>query len=262
MTREIINAVPFWWLIILTMLALSLIGYLSARISAHLFSEPANYDQRRLANTLIGILSGGFSILLAFVIINTWNYLLSARLVTSQEDDNISLLLHDIAAFPQKEQDKLRAAIREYTVAVRVDEWKAMREGQESPKAWDAIENLYNQIQAYQPQTSQEKIYYTQLIINLNNLLQARRERLNNSASVIPEHLRMSLIIGSVMLIIVLGIIRGESKIFYIMPMMFFSAALGFNLGLALSFDFPFSGDIAVSNEPFYKGVLSKLPDP
>ncbi|CDZ78928.1 hypothetical protein BN59_03243 [Legionella massiliensis] len=261
MAREMINIIPFWCLIILTMLILTLVGYCSARISSYFFSRRVGDDQRKLANTLIGILSGGFSILLAFVIINSWNYQLSARLLTSQEADYLSILLHNITVFPKDEQETLRSAIRDYVVAVRTDEWQAMKGGQDSPKAWDAIDKLYTVVQAYNPQESQEKIYYVRLIANLNELLQSRRERLNGVTSIIPGHLRMALILGSILLIVVLGAMRGEATIFYIMPLMFFSVVLGFNLALALSFDYPYSGDISVSNKPFYRGVLGELSD-
>jgi hypothetical protein len=36
---------------------------------------------------------------------------------------------------------------------------------------------------------------------------------------------------------------------------------VGFNLGLALTFDYPFSGDISISNKNYYEGILSQFSD-
>ncbi len=261
MIRQLINILPFWSLILLSMLAFTILGYFVAWISTFFYSQPINKDHRHLSNILIGILSGGFSILLAFTIITTWNYQLQARLTTSREADNISVLIHDVAAFPQEIRDKLMEIIRQYTVAVRIDEWKAMKNGKESTKAWNALNDLYASIIAYQPKSDHEKVFYQQLVNGINELLKSRRERLNGIYSIIPESLRESLIFGSIILVIILGIVRGEVTLFFLSPFLFFSIFLGFNLALALSFDYPFSGDIAVTNNQYYSGVLGNLSD-
>jgi hypothetical protein len=99
------------------------------------------------------------------------------------------------------------------------------------------------------------------LINTLNELLKARRERLNGLKSIIPLPLRTALIIGSIFLVITLGGIRGERTFYYLIPILLFALVLGFNLALALSFDYPFSGPISVPNRLFYSGALSLFPD-
>lgn len=259
--REIINVIPFWWLVTICILFFISLAYFAATTSAYFISDPINKEQRDLANTLISILSGGFSIMLAFVIINTWNYLLTARNVTSKEANYLSVIGRDSLAFQPQVRDGLLQAVRDYAVAVRVDEWKTMRHGQASPKAWDALGNLFTYIQKYEPKTKQEYIYYSQILSNLNLLLDARRERLNDLQSVIPGPLKQALLVGSMFLALILGAIRREGGFLYITPVLLFSAVLGFNIGLALSFDYPFSGDIAVSKELFYSGGLKLFSD-
>src|SRR5262245_7192036 len=92
MIRTLIDSVSFWWLIIICIVFFLVLTYFSARISVYFFSRPVDINHRDLANSLIGILSGGFSILLAFVIINTWNYFLMARSATSKEADYLALI--------------------------------------------------------------------------------------------------------------------------------------------------------------------------
>ncbi|CDZ76094.1 hypothetical protein BN59_00358 [Legionella massiliensis] len=261
MAREIINIVPFWWLIIFTMVFFMIISYVAAHISTYFFHKPIDKDHRDLANTLIGILSGGFSILLAFVIINTWNYLLEAKNATSKEADYLALIVRNSNVFPEDAKNKITQAAGDYAVAVRVNEWKKMRHGKESPLAWQAIENLYQTIQSINPDSDHDKYYYNQILIDVNELLKARRERLNELSSIIPPPLREALIAGSILLAIILGAIRGEGNFFYLMPVLLFSLVLGFNLALALNFDYPFSGEIAVSNQIFYSGALSQFSD-
>jgi hypothetical protein len=261
MTREIINNVSYWWLIILCMLFFLILSYLSARISVYFFSKPVDKDYWYLTNSLIGILSTGFSILLAFTIINTWNYQLVALNASSREAAFLALMVRNSAVFPPEAKEKIIKATLNYAVAVRIDEWKMMRKGKDSQKAWDAIEQLNTAIQNYIPQTAKEKFYYSQVVSHMDNLLQARRDRLTEIVSVIPHALRTALVIGSILLTIILGGIRSESDLYHLMPVLLFSPMLGFNLALAINFDYPYSGDIAVSNKLYYSGVLGQFSD-
>lgn len=261
MFRNIINIVPFWWFIFASLAFFGGLSYAAAVISKQYLGHKVDNDYRMISNTLINILSASFSILLAFVIINTWNYRLQARASVAQEADYLSIILRESTVFPSEIKDKFIQSIKNYTIAVRVDEWKKMREGFESAQAWAALEALYKEVQSYQPITPHESIYYTQIVSHINALVAARRERLNQLESVIPKQLRQAIIVGSVLLVLILGAIRGESTFLNNMPVLLFSVVLGFNLALALSFDYPFSGDIIIDNHLLYSGILGQFPD-
>jgi hypothetical protein len=262
MIRELLNLVPFWGGILFSMLFFLILGYCSALLSARFFNFPIDKSHRRLANISIGIMSAGLSILIAFVIINAWNYQLKARLAVVREANSIAVLLYMGKQFPPEFRDKLIKLTENYAVSVRIDEWKTMRLGETSPKAWTAIDKLFTQVQSYHPQTEREKLFYITTVKALNQLLELRRERINEIKSVIPRELKNALIIASILMVIMLGLIRGEADPLHIMPYLFFTLFIGFNLALALNFDYPFSGDISVTSRAFYTGLLGKIPDP
>lgn len=261
MFREIINIIPFGILITLLMAMFIIISYLSAHFSDHFFFHEKDNNHRQLSNSLMSILTGGFFVLLAFIIINTWNYLQDASNAASKEADYLAIIIRDIAVFPPETKSRIKEAVRNYTVAVRVDEWAAMKHGEENPEAWSALNNLYLEMQKYEPVSRKEFLYYKLVLNNINEVLLSRRERLNKVDSIIPKSLSYSIFWGSIVLAFILGIIRGKDSLIKLSPMLLFSALLGFNLALALSFDYPYSGDIAVSNKIFYTGVLKEFSD-
>jgi hypothetical protein len=260
MYRELINALPIWQLIVFIMIGLIIIAYLAALIPSYWY-KIVDDSHREVANTVIGLLSGGFFILLAFVIVSSWEYYIKASDEVAKEAGYVDVILRTTKAFPEDFSKKMYMATADYATSVRVDEWATMRKGKESPKAWLAINNMYNTLEAYSPKVGKEEIFYDKLIDNVNNLLEIRRDRLIEIDSIIPHTLRNALIIGSVVLAILLGCIRGERTLYNLLPLLFFAGILGFNLALALSFDYPYSGDISISNAEFYKGSLSEIPD-
>lgn len=261
MLRQLIDLIPFWWVVVLCISFLVFTTLGAAFISSRFFSIANDKDHFERSNSIIAILSGGFSVLLAFVIITAWNYLLRAQDNAAQEANSLAIMMRNIAVFPQENQIKLSEAIRNYTVAVRVDEWKSMEKGKESPTAAQALRELYQSMQSFTPATQLEKVYYSQALHNLNNIHKLRRDRINQLYSVIPSRLSGALIIGSIFLTLTLGFIRGQSQFIDLIPIIVVAVVLGFNLGIAFSLDFPFSGDISVKNNFFYHGILNTFHD-
>ncbi|KTC92164.1 DUF4239 domain-containing protein [Legionella cincinnatiensis] len=261
MLRQFIDLIPFWWVVCLCISFLVLTTLGAAFVSSRFFSIANDKDHLERSNSIIAILSGGFSVLLAFIIITAWNYLLKAQDNAAQEANSLAVMMRNIAVFPQENQIKLSEAIRNYTVAVRTDEWKSMERGKESPNAAKALKELYQNMQSFTPTAQLEKLYYTQALHHLNTVHKLRRDRVNQLNSVIPSRLSAALILGSIFLTLILGFIRGQSKFIDLIPIIVFAVVLGFNLAIAFSIDFPFSGDISVKNDFFYHGILNTFRD-
>lgn len=238
------------------------ISYVSSLFAHYFVSVEEDNEHSQLSNSLMSILTGGFFVLLAFIIINTWNYLQDANNAASKEADYLALIVRNSTVFPEGAQKEIQSAVLEYTLAVRIKEWALMRDGKESPEAWSALDKLFVTIQHFQPKTKQEGFYYNSMINNLNGVLSSRRIRLNKIVSIIPPVLTYSIFWGSIFLAVLLGLIRGTDRVLNMTPILLFSGLFGFNLALALSFDYPYSGEITVSNKTFYSGALGAFSDP
>lgn len=134
MLRKLIDVIPFWWMEFICISVLTAITLSATFISHRFFSIPKDKEYIEQSDTVIAILSGGFSILLAFIIITTWNFLLKAQDNAAQEANSLAIMMSNIEVFPENPKIKVSEAIRNYTVAVRVDEWQSMQNGEESPK--------------------------------------------------------------------------------------------------------------------------------
>lgn len=261
MLRQFIDLLPFWWVEFFFISFLILTTLCAVFISARFFSIEDDKEHTERSKAVIAILSGGFSVLLAFVILTAWNYLLKAQENASQEANSLAIMIRNVAVLPLQPQMNITQAIRNYTIAVRVDEWKSMAAGKESPKAAAALIGMYHSMQSFTPGNLLERLYYSQALGNLNMVHKLRRDRINQLNSVIPSQLSTALILGAVFLTLVLGFLHGQSKFLDLIPILIFAVVLGFNLAIAFGLDFPFSGDITVRNNFFYHGVLNTFKD-
>lgn len=261
MYREIINTVPFNLLILVLMISFMVLTYVVSRLSNYWFLDEDVENHLHIANHFMGILTGGFFILLAFIIINTWNYEQEAHRAVAKEADCLAVILNDIKSFPPEHQEQIKQAVGNYVVSVRGEEWHMMREGNESLNARNNLEKIYAATRGFQPQSNQETLFYTSLITNTNCVLESRRNRLDKVDSIIPQQLRDSIVVGSIFFALILGVIRGKDNFINLIPTLLFSGLLGFNLAIALNLDYPFSGNIAVNNSLFYQGALGEFKD-
>ena len=135
-----------------------------------------------------------------------------------------------------------------------------MKHGEESNKTWNAFQNLYLTFQEYTAKTAKEKFFYGQIMNNMDAALKKHRDRMLAVNSIINNEIRIALILGAVVIIILASILRTHGPV-RIFANICLAIVMGFNLTLALSFDYPFSGSISISNHPFYEGALAHIKD-
>lgn len=254
-----INHFSFWEIIGILIVAIASISFMATWVSSFFFEQPISADHRKMADTIISVLGGGFSLLLAFVIVNSWNFQLRIVQSVAEEADNAALILRHAAGLTPPGNQAITQAITDYIIYVRTDEWKAMRVGREGEKSEMYIGNLFTALHAYQPQPGQDSTYYSAIMGDVTNLLKSRRDRLLGIQSVLPEQIQTALFIAALLIIIIAGISRGERHFYSSFPTLCFAVILGFNLGLAANLLYPFSGNFSISNHVFYEGALAKL---
>jgi low temperature requirement protein LtrA len=91
----------------------------------------------------------------------------------------------------------------------------------------------------------------------VNDVTGARRERLNDNEESLPLTFEILLVGGAVLLLLFTFFFSVRDARVHAAMVMAVAALLGFNLMLALVLDFPFSGQVVVSNHPFTQGGLA-----
>lgn len=256
MLRELLNSTPSAMFIlgsICIFLFASLILYFIIRT---LF--PSLVQQHH--NVFISVTSTSYGFLLGFiivVIVILWQTYNQARIAANSEANHLISMIRDSASFPDDVHNNIVSTVREYAQNVRVDEWQAMRWGHSSPKVDDSVTKLFQILQAYSPQTANQSTYYHELINNFNVVLENRRLRLNDISSMLPDSLRIAIIVGAFVIIFFLVILETENKTVHLITLILISIIIGLNMGIAFSLDYPFSGEMAVSNAAFFQGPLA-----
>ena len=199
-----------------------------------------------------------FALLLAFVVASVLDRFNQAEGTVQQEASALSAMLRDNLAFPADTQTLLRRSMGAYVNATIGPEWQTMRAGAASPEAAGAIESLYAVYRSYTPANATQTQFYQEALAHLDEVAAARRQRLTLSSEQLPSVLLLMLPIGVLLLLVVeyrprLGP-RSQTAFMGTLALIVSSSYV-----LTIVLDYPFSGDVAVTNEPLHSGPLASL---
>lgn len=245
-------------------LAVPLIAGLTlfAVAGCYLFRQSPLYSfvgDNDVAGVSVSIVAGVYGIILAFVIVVSWDDLQTAQRVVGAESNALAQLLKDTQVFEDPHDKAMKAAARGYAHAVVYEEWDAMRRGDESSRAEAQLERLYKTMRNYQPKEASQASFYSEASSNLDQLDSSRRERIRLSQRKLPGILSLLIIGGALLIVVLTFFFKVESQAVHICMSGGVAVLLSFMLLTYLLLQRPFSGAIAVDSRPFQDGALSQL---
>ena len=258
MARSILNSLSTIEIIVLGvggMLLLSVAGVLLVR---RLFPRLADGSFEPVAESLRVVYELIFALILAFVIAAVLDELGSAESAVASEATTVREILRANEAFPEDDRARLNAAVRQYVRAVADDEWETMKDGESSPRASAALETLHAEYRLVKPEGTGQADAHGQALDYLHELGVKRRERLNIAAGDLPTMLRV-LVLGGLVLLLVVEYRPQLSRVAGLVFMGTLTVVVTSAFLLTVILDYPFAGEISVSNEPFKQDNLAQF---
>jgi hypothetical protein len=175
------------------------------------------------------------------------------------ETNALALMTRSSDAFSPEGQAAVKKAISGYVHAVAEDEWDAMKNAKDSPRAAVALDDLYTAYQGYQPKPGIETSFYQSSLSKLDTVTSSRRERLQQAAASLPDIMRIFLVVGAILFIVFTYQSAIESRIPRTTLVAVAAAFVSFALLLTIVLDYPFAGEVSVSNYPYMQGALAQF---
>lgn len=235
---------------------LSVLGFLVVR---RLYPAELRIENNDVAGVLLGLLGAFYGIVLGFAIVVLFEDFRAADQSVKAETTALAQVYRTTDLFPSAERIAVGKAIAQYALAVRTLEWPLMRDGHESQRAHDLFGAIYTSVEQGRPKTDVQKAFFQEAVARLDDLLAARRARLNASVETLPPVFQVLLLGGALVLIVFLFFFGTRNFRAHLVMLAGVTSVLTFSLLLTLMLAFPFSGQIAVSSSPFKLGIVGRL---
>ena len=256
--RSVVDTVPAAVLVLVVVGAV--VGIVLAAVWAvrrWLPSTREGFDAE-VSSQLLGVVASLFGLLLAFVIVIEFQAFNDASDNVQTEADGLAAIVRDSYAFDGQDGANVRSAIGAYVRVVTDQEWPLMRQGDESRAAWKGIDAVFAAMQAVTPGSASQSSFYDDSVRHLNSVLEARSNRLSASdGNDLPALIAALVIVGAIVILGYATLVGSQSRAFHSIGAGAIAVVVGFSLVVLLCLQFPFSGDLAISSQPFREGALA-----
>jgi hypothetical protein len=202
-----------------------------------------------------------YGVLLAFVVVSVWEQYQGTETAVRNEAKAIVDLYHVTAALPFEASTEIRPRLFTYTDHVRKYEWRTMSRGRPSEDAAKDLADLSSAIFQLEPQGNRQLMLYQAALRLLGVITDNRNERLDSADGSMSGLLWFVLIVGA-------GVTLGYPAFFgasnleaQTLMTAALAALVALSLLLAVTFDYPFTGSIRISPQPFDQALAEMLPD-
>jgi len=222
------------------------------------FPRLADSEFEPVADSLRVVYELLFALILAFVLASVLDEMGDAESAVASEATTISELVRANDALPAVVAGPLDTAVGRYVQAVANDEWATMKDGVESAQANSELDGMYAAYDQVRPNGAAQTAVYSQALDDLHEVSTKRRERLNIASSDQPTMLRVLVFVGLVLLIALeyrphLGATAG------LVFMGTLAAVVTSAFLLTVLLDYPFAGQVSVSNAAFKQDNLARF---
>jgi hypothetical protein len=222
---------------------LSIGGLLLVRQSVELSTLERHNDVAGFIIAVIGVL---YAVLLAFVVVISWQNFDRASQDATGEAELVSGLYRDASAF-QPQTPVIRRELETYARLVVTREWPSMQKHQHEDLRTDAeLDSVWNAYRGFEPQNPTQVAFYTDSIRRLNDLETHRQDRLADANSTLPSQLWWVLIAGGIITVGFTYFFGVRNLGAHILMVAALAGMISLTLFLIVSLDLPFSGNLAV----------------
>lgn len=200
-----------------------------------------------------------FALLLALVIVDLFTSYKDASSDVTAEANTLSKIVQDADAFPVPQQTAVRKAVAAYVVEVRDHEFSDLRSGRQDPDTDRRLTEISQSLQGYVPQTQTQISYYNSATSQVNDLISERHTRVSGAESAVPGVLVVLLLMLAVITLVTAVFLKTHNPGLDLTLLVSIALIVGLGLATVLILEYPFSGSIAVSSDPFTEGTLGQL---
>jgi len=250
--------IPTWLLGVLTV-AVFLFFSLGGLLLSHGIIRGRLMLSNETNNAVCGYIGGigaVLGLLLGFVAVATWQAFNNAASLATREAAEVGSLYLDVSSYPQPYAKNMQEILKTYLTTVIDTEWPAQMRGQVAHDAMQHLHRLHHEIFTFEPQTINQQVLQAEVFHALNNVLSARRMRLDAVDDGLPAPLWYVVLIGSVVSIATTYFFHFPNFKVHVILTGKFALFTGIMVFLIAAVDNPFRGEVSISPD-LYRMMLA-----
>ncbi len=252
---SILIGIPFFFQLILLLLPVTLASLAGLRFVRRKVDHKTRFALNEVAGANFAVLGGIYGVVLAFVLVGTWDRFQEAKDITEVEANSVADLsrLALSLGMTQTSQD-----CRQYMETVIHEEWKAMDSFTYSQSAQGLLHKIRVVVFTRQPTNEREQALFPAMLTELNQVSDARLDRLSRMSDAMPVAMWLFILpVGGIVVAYsyLFGLENGKAHMFITGTLAF---AIAYSLLIILNLQHPFSGAMKVTPEAYENALATQ----
>jgi hypothetical protein len=201
-----------------------------------------------------------YALTVGLIAVGVWDTYTNSQDLVSKEAAAIGALYRDVRGYAEPPRSELESLLREYTVAIIEKAWPEHKRGRVSDDGTRVLDTFQASLFAYEPRSEGQKALHTETLRAFNNLIEARRLRLDQVQSGLSGLMWFVIWVGAAISIAVGYFFKIDDPKLHALLVGLMAAFLSLVLFMVVINDRPFAGDTGVSPAS-YQLILDKLID-
>jgi len=127
-----------------------------------------------------------YGLALALIAVNVFETYADVSKIISQEATALAVLYRDVSAYPEPIRSQLQKELRDYVDYVIQEAWPLQQRGQVPSAGVERMNHFQSILVIFEPATEGQKLLHAEALRAYNNMVQARRLRLDAVSTGLP----------------------------------------------------------------------------
>ena len=213
------------------------------------------YGHTSHQNEVTGIIHHGtliiYGLAVALLAIAVWENHAEGTKIVSAEAAAIAATYRDADGYPEPTRSRLRAELKTYTEYIIREAWPEQRSGKVPTGGLATMDQFQKELRAFEPVTDGQRALHQETLRGYDDLIHARRMRLDSVASGLPGPMWAVILVGALFTIVSAFFFDvGNARLHRLMLAML-ASVLGLLVFLIAFYDRPYRGNHAISPEAY-----------
>jgi hypothetical protein len=187
------------------------------------------------------------------IAVNVFETYADVSKIVSREATSSAMLYRDISGYPEPMRSRLQAELRGYVFQVIHGAWPLQARGEVPTQGVEWMNRLQGLLLSFEPATEGQKLLHAETLRAYNNLIEARRMRVDAVLTHLPELMWIVIMAGAVISLCASFFFSVEDVRLHAVLVTLLATFIALVIFLTFAFDRPFMGDLGVSSDPYQR---------
>ena len=183
--------------------------------------------------------------------------------ILSSEATNLAAVYRDVSGYPEPIRTRLQTELRDYTDQIIHGAWPIMAKGKLPTAGVEFMNRFQTILDAFEPGSEGQKLLHAETLRAYNQLIQARRLRLDSVNTGLPGVMWAVIIVGAFIGLTASFFFKVEDARVQGIQALLLAAFIGLVIFMIFALDRPFRGDLALgpgSYQLIYDQLMKSSP--